>query len=496
MSYATISYKKSDEAKVLPIFYINQWLEEVSNKKHLWPVQGLVSRSFQYPNQITFNQLRQLFNRKNYCTFDMILCIFIYLVAPVWMKLGSKSMEGTACQAPILDCSANLIEISFGYFISNLNYTWCKENRLGGDIIWVSNNKNKYLALKHRRNELRLSQDCLEKYFISVIDHCTTYKIILFLKASPRCYIAPQRIGQFYQRQLDFGRISQSCLPNSTAVCLQFDSAQSINTCLQFLVDVMHMDCHYARISFTTMPVHVRSVNNIRLDFWSGYAYRMLLSLGYRITEQIKEATLNKIQRLSYESTGQQYFNHSCYLKLTTAYYNARRNYFFDINSAFDQTPSIPSSVILDKWEYVPRIYLTPYGVYPLSIKPMRGNRILRQRELFGPGEHFCRVIIRDVDLGQPQQDFMRISEQWIKSLFVGNDSIIVGNRAFEFLLCSNSQLRDRSFWFYASYGDCQAENIREWMGDFSREKCVGTRIARMALSLTGTTETITVLEK
>ena len=50
----------------------------------------------------------------------------------------------------------------------------------------------------------------------------------------------------------------------------------------------------------------------------------------------------------------------------------------------------------------------------------MRGNRILRERQLFGPAENFCRVIIRDVDLGQPQKDFMKINEQWIKNLIIG----------------------------------------------------------------------------
>jgi hypothetical protein len=33
-------------------------------------------------------------------------------------------------------------------------------------------------------------------------------------------------------------------------------------------------------------------------------------------------------------------------------------------------------------------------------------------------------------------------------------------------------------------------------MGDFSREKCIGAHIARMALSFTGTTATIKVNKK
>jgi len=219
----------------------------------------------------------------------------------------------------------------------------------------------------------------------------------------------------------------------------------------------------------------------------------MLLALGYRIKLKINSNTIRKITQLSDLSRGQQYSTNPCYLKLIALYYRARHNHFFDINIEFNEVQPIPSSVILEKWEYVPRIYLTPCGVYPLPVKPMRGNRILRERVRFGPAEHFCRVIIRDIDMGQPQQDFMKINETWIKNLLTENDYIAIGDRAFYFLLCSNSQLRDRSFWFHASYNNRGAEDIRRWMGDFSGERCVGTRIARMALSLTGTTATITV---
>jgi hypothetical protein len=236
--------------------------------------------------------------------------------------------------------------------------------------------------------------------------------------------------------------------------------------------------------------------NHILADFWSSYAYQMLLALGYRIRCRITPNTIGKIIKLSNSSQGKPYSNNPCYLKLLVLYYRALHNHFFDINEEFDGIQPMPSSVILDKWFYVPRIYLTPYGIYPLPVKPIRGNRILREQQLFGPADHFCRVIIRDVDLGQPRQKFMKINEQWIKNLLIGVDSITVGDRQFHFLLCSNSQLRDRSFWFHASYENRRAEDIRQWMGDFSHETCVGKRIARMALSLTGTTPTIRVIEK
>jgi hypothetical protein len=131
------------------------------------------------------------------------------------------------------------------------------------------------------------------------------------------------------------------------------------------------------------MPTQTQHLDNILSDFWSNYAYQMLLSLGYRVKNQITSNTLNKIIELSNASKHEQYPNHQCYAKLMTLYYRARHNRFFNINEEFDNIPPMPSSIVLSKWEYVPRIYLTPYGVFPLPIKPMRGNRILRERQLF-----------------------------------------------------------------------------------------------------------------
>ena len=71
-------------------------------------------------------------------------------------------------------------------------------------------------------------------------------------------------------------------------------------------------------------------------DFWSNYAYHMLLALGYRIKSQITINTLQKIIDLSLKSQGKPYSTNECYLKLTAIYSRALRNYFFDINQEFD----------------------------------------------------------------------------------------------------------------------------------------------------------------
>jgi hypothetical protein len=418
----------------------------------------------------------------------------------VWIKHGLKSDEELALQLPINNTPDNLMEISFGYLTSNTGYCWNKTIQGYNNLQWETDVRQKYVTIKCAANnllELRLTQDCMDKYFIISNNNNGIYGIILPLKAPPRCSRKWQSSsGLRYERTLDFGLVDGACLANSSALYLRFFSKQALNNCARFLVYVMRLDCHEGYINCIQMPIQTPHFNHILSDFWSSYAFQMVLALGYRITNIITPVTLDKINHLSNISTREQYPNHQCYLKLMAIYYQARHNRFFDINEEYDCIQPMLSSIYLEKWVYVPRVYLTPYGVVPLPIKPMRGNRILRERERFGPAEHFCRVIIRDVDLGQPRNDFMRISKRWIKGLIIATDHIIIGNKKFEFFLCSNSQLRDRSFWFHSSYRGCGVEYIRRWMGDFSCEKCIGTRIARMALSLTGTTATIRVNNK
>lgn len=57
---------------------------------------------------------------------------------------------------------------------------------------------------------------------------------------------------------------------------------------------------------------------------------------------------------------------------------------------------------------------------------------------------------------------------------------IQIGERHYEFLAYSNSQIREHGCWFFASTDDLNAGMIRRWMGYFSRERIVAKYAARM----------------
>ncbi|CAF1222986.1 unnamed protein product [Adineta ricciae] len=483
MTYITITHHQQDAADVeivLRSLQTSFTIKEVPSKQCLQEISGLVSRSFNGFPEMLSNAIPERFQN-----------------VPVWIKCGVKTIDKPLDIQFTKNETYALNKFSCGYFATNMNYMWSKRIQNSSSLQWRADIKKSSISITVNNNneklEMKLASEYLDKYFVVAVNNGETC-IILPTTATPRCYTIPCNRQQRFSRRFDFGEIDGSCLADTSALCLHFSDEKLFEKCKLFLRHVLKLDMHLGSVAIKTMSNQASEYNCEKLNFWSYYAFQMLLTLGYRIKQKITCDMLYKIYEMSKTSDNEQYPNHRCYRKLIAIYHRAKRNRFFDIKREFDNIPPVVPGIIMDKYVYVPRVYLTPYTIYPLPIKPMRGNRVLRQKQCFGPGEHFCRVIIRDVDLGQPQKDFMDKQEQWIRNLITGATKITVSRRQYQFLLCSNSQLRDRSFWFHAAYNGCEAHNIRQWMGDFSKEKCVGSYIARMALSLTGTTETITLL--
>lgn len=415
---------------------------------------------------------------------------------PLWIKFGLKLMEKS--NVNISNKDGRLCEISLGYLQSNRMYLWHKKITNNSSLIWRSNVVQNYVAIEYQTEspeQLRLTADCLDKFFIISTAYSGVYMMILPLTTPAKCYnVLSLNKSTSYLRKLNFDLLDESCLSHSSAISLIFADEPSLYNFADAIERIMKLDRHQGYIESGAMfGAEPDTCDHQLLDFWSSYAYQALLSLGHRIKHRITWQTFQKIYTQSQASRNEKQSNHSCYLKLMAIYHQAQQNRFFDINQEYDRVLPLSPSVVLDKWIYVPRVYLTPYGVFPLPIKPMQGNRILRQKNDFGPSEHFCRVLLRDIDFDSARDEFIKINKQWIKNFIIGKNHLYVGNRQFQFLLFSNSQIKERSFWFHSPYFGRTVDHIRQWMGDFSRETCVGTRVARMALTLTSTTASIMV---
>jgi RNA-dependent RNA polymerase len=139
---------------------------------------------------------------------------------------------------------------------------------------------------------------------------------------------------------------------------------------------------------------------------------------------------------------------------------------------------------------YVPRVIVTPTRILPQPMRPMKENRVLRGGR-FGSSFAFCRVLLRDEHLVTMSAETVEQCRGYILRLI--KQDLTIARTDYEYLHCSNSQLRDRSFWFYKPNGGHTADSIRQWMGDFRYEYSVSSYVTRMALCFTGSIKTFTV---
>ncbi|CAN6479815.1 unnamed protein product [Victoria cruziana] len=162
---------------------------------------------------------------------------------------------------------------------------------------------------------------------------------------------------------------------------------------------------------------------------------------------------------------------------------------------------------------HIHRVQVTPSKVYFCGPEVNVSNRVTRQY----PSEvdNFLRVSfidedlekIRSTDLSQratvlngqssisseitpDDQNLTPIYKRVLSTLVDGMD---IGDKRFEFLAYSSSQLKENSLWMFASHPELSADDIRQWMGDFSSIRNVAKYAARLGQSFSSSTETLHV---
>lgn len=188
----------------------------------------------------------------------------------------------------------------------------------------------------------------------------------------------------------------------------------------------------------------------------------------------------------------------------------------YDKYRSFRELPKSPAIHIDDGLVYVHRVQVTPTRVYFAGPEVNVSNRVLRLYR-----DHKNRNRTRDPNEDQNNYDnFLRVSfvdEEWEKMystdlsprvaagdetkrtklyeriLSILREGIRIGNKKFDFLAFSSSQLRDNSLWMFAPTDDLNADGIRKWMGDFSSIRNVAKYAARLGQSFSSSTETLSV---
>lgn len=147
---------------------------------------------------------------------------------------------------------------------------------------------------------------------------------------------------------------------------------------------------------------------------------------------------------------------------------------------------------------YTHRVQITPTKIYFYGPEINVSNRVLRHYS--NDIDNFIRVSFVDEDCGKMfSTDLVaRLSNEkhtkvYWRTLDALRNGITLGNKKFDFLAFSSSQLRENSAWMFASRKGLTASDIRKWMGDFNKIRNVAKYAARLGQSFSSSTETLTV---
>ncbi|KAL6538783.1 multidrug resistance protein [Orobanche minor] len=171
----------------------------------------------------------------------------------------------------------------------------------------------------------------------------------------------------------------------------------------------------------------------------------------------------------------------------------------------FRERPNSPSISLDDGLVYVHRVQITPSRVYFSGPEVNMSNRVLRHYKHLV--DNFLRVAFVDeewekmysTDLSPKMAvgDENKRTKLYERVLSTLREGVRIGDKKFDFLAFSSSQLRDNSLWMFAPSLDdnLNADGIRRWMGDFRSIRNVAKYAARLGQSFGSSTETLSVDE-
>ncbi|KAH6797448.1 RNA-dependent RNA polymerase 2 [Perilla frutescens var. hirtella] len=149
------------------------------------------------------------------------------------------------------------------------------------------------------------------------------------------------------------------------------------------------------------------------------------------------------------------------------------------------------------------RVLVTPSKIFCLGPELESSNYIVKNFASYA--SDFMRVTFVDEDWGRLSPG--AVSTSIMKGIFakpyrtdiyhrilsVLRDGIVIGDKKFEFLAFSASQLRSNSVWMFASNDHVKAEDIREWMGCFNKIRSISKCAARMGQMFSSSMQTLQV---
>lgn len=149
------------------------------------------------------------------------------------------------------------------------------------------------------------------------------------------------------------------------------------------------------------------------------------------------------------------------------------------------------------------RILVTPSKIFCMGPELESSNYIVKNFASYA--SDFVRVTFVDEDWGRLPANSVSTSvsrgifakpyrtDIYYRIISVLRDGIVIGDKKFQFLAFSASQLRSNSVWMFASNDRVKAEDIREWMGCFNKIRSVSKCASRMGQLFSASKQTLEV---
>ncbi|KAJ0094284.1 hypothetical protein Patl1_15573 [Pistacia atlantica] len=163
--------------------------------------------------------------------------------------------------------------------------------------------------------------------------------------------------------------------------------------------------------------------------------------------------------------------------------------------------PMLPAINLSHGLVYMHRVLVTPSKVYFFGPEVVLSGNVLRTYS--NDSENFIRVsfVNEDFEKIHPTDLYSRASlvnterptRVYQRILSTLRNGIVIGDKKFEFLAFSNSQLKDNSVWMFASRPGLTASEIRERLGDFSTIRIVAKYSTRLGQSFSSSREGVNV---
>ncbi|XP_062596258.1 uncharacterized protein LOC134257682 [Saccostrea cucullata] len=332
--------------------------------------------------------------------------------------------------------------------------------------------------------EINISPEFLHDYVIVHLQ-CSNVCFYFNVKYSPKVFSAsyPFMFGNLTEIRLSARDLPFQTFGSLSCFCLKLKKDNPLIPRILWYIQYVGLFVAYTHVTINDSQ---QMVDVSFSSFEIAYAWESLCSQGFKVVDHLTKAVVEEIISLQNspevihnmvgliaEKPFIHFISDLCEaIKMTNITENENNN-------------DIPGNLTM-----VRCVLLTPTKRVFLPKELVSQNRILRQYN----EDYFIRLVYRDEDyqkLTETQSETLNKVLADMKRIFV--DGFIIHNRHYEFLGCSNSQLREHSFWFFSSYDGITADGIRQRAGDLSKERCVASYVSRFGLCFSASQHTLNV---